>query len=640
MNKLGMSSVVAVALLLVIAVISVVGFQSWFNTFSTSTLSGVESQGSGDVIATGAKTVVGGQLYFNNGYNGALEVSRVTIGGNDCNFSGSLSNGLSNLSLSNNCTQNLSSSVSEVVVYTDKGIFSSKMKVGSVSSSSSSPSLASCLRNGTTVTSGSSSTFYSAFSVDYGSSCSGLLRNCTDGVFDGSDLFNYSSCSVGVQYLINHSLRFNDDDSAYLSWTPTTAGNRKVWTWSGWVKRTSESTQILFATGVVNAGNDEQVYFEDNSLKILIRAGGNRGITTGTIFGSSSDWSHLVISTNVTQTLDSDRIKIYFNGILQSTSSIFSGYPIDSDTFFNSVVAHYLGRRDGGVWGDGNYDGYLSDVYFIDGQALNASYFGINASGEWIPKEYTGSYGTNGFYLNFNDSSSLGDDKSGNANDWTVNNLDSTDWMFDNPTNNFFTLEASMTADEPMVFSEGNLKAYSSDSSGYHKFKSSDSMTTGSWYWEIILTDAYTSTTDWIIGVANDSFNWADQGYNMAYSSTWGLNGAEDSRHESSSVSYGAGSLAVGDIIMYAYNSSSEKIWFGKNGVWYNSGDPASDSNEIFSSVTSGVYIGGHPGAAGGVMVNFGQGGQSGLTYYSDAGGYFKCEPPTGFKALSSRNIN
>ena len=137
MYKKAISPVVAVSLLLVVAVISIVGFQSWFNTFSTSTLSGVESQGSGDVIATGAKTVVGGQLYFNNGYNGALEVTRVTIGGQDCNFTGSISSGLQNLTLSNNCTNGLSSAVSEIVVYTNKGIFSSKMKVGSVSGSSS-----------------------------------------------------------------------------------------------------------------------------------------------------------------------------------------------------------------------------------------------------------------------------------------------------------------------------------------------------------------------------------------------------------------------------------------------------------------------------------------------------------------------
>ena len=138
MNKLGMSPVVAIALLMVVAVVSVVGFQNWFNTFSTQTLYGVESQGSGTVIATSPRTVIGNQLYFNNGYNDNLTISKVTIGGNDCQFSGSINNGLSNISLSNNCTQNLSSSVSEIVVYTDKGIFSSKLKVGTIGSSSSS----------------------------------------------------------------------------------------------------------------------------------------------------------------------------------------------------------------------------------------------------------------------------------------------------------------------------------------------------------------------------------------------------------------------------------------------------------------------------------------------------------------------
>ena len=148
-SRLGVSPVVGVALLLVIAVISVVGFQTWFNTFSSSTLSGVESQGSGDVIASGVKTVVADQLYFNNGYNDNLTVSKVTVGGNNCNFSGLLSSGLSNLSLSNNCTQNLSSSVSDVVVYTDKGIFTSKMRIGSVSLAGSSDGGGSLCNGGT-----------------------------------------------------------------------------------------------------------------------------------------------------------------------------------------------------------------------------------------------------------------------------------------------------------------------------------------------------------------------------------------------------------------------------------------------------------------------------------------------------------
>ena len=214
MNKEGMNGVVAVALLFVISVVSVVGFQSWFNTFSTQTLSGIESQSSSNIISTGPRTILASELYFNNGYTGNLTISKVIVGGNDCNFSGIISGGLQAISLSNNCTQNLASSVSEIVVYTDKGIFSSKIKVGTLASG---VSYSSCTLDSITINHNQNYTFYNSSTVPFGSSCSSIQRVCTDGTYSGDDTYNHSSCSVEGQDITPDAFAFTNQTNIELS---------------------------------------------------------------------------------------------------------------------------------------------------------------------------------------------------------------------------------------------------------------------------------------------------------------------------------------------------------------------------------------------------------------------------------------
>ena len=219
-------------------------------------------------------------------------------------------------------------------------------------------------------------------------------------------------------YEIERSLRFNESDSAELSHTPSSASNRKTWTWSGWVKNCIESgTRMMFA-----AGGSTWIFFQNN--QIYADLNGIRCITES-VQRDPSAWYHIVWSVDTTQATAANRQKVYINGVLQSFSS--SAFPSqNADTNVNNTTAHYIGS------GGASYylDGYLADIQLVDGQALTPTDFGeYDDNNVWQPKKYSGTYGTNGFHLDFSDNSSnsaLGTDSSGNGNDWTANNLSTT----------------------------------------------------------------------------------------------------------------------------------------------------------------------------------------------------------------------
>ena len=244
---------------------------------------------------------------------------------------------------------------------------------------------------------------------------------------------------------IDQSLRFNDDDTAYLSRTPASAGNRKTWTWSGWVKRgaiSSSGVYTLFTARnpVLSGGvyepytlfsfvNDE-LYFADNNGAI--------SLTTNSLFRDPSAWYHIVLAVDTTQATSSDRVKIYVNGVQQTVTGTYLSQNVD--TTVNSTFVHNIGVQTIGVQ---YFDGYMAEVNFIDGQALDPTSFGEFKSDVWIPKSYSGTYGTNGFYLPFNDADFLGKDNStvlgsdlvtngsfdADVSDWSLNGFCTTSWI-------------------------------------------------------------------------------------------------------------------------------------------------------------------------------------------------------------------
>jgi hypothetical protein len=238
-------------------------------------------------------------------------------------------------------------------------------------------------------------------------------------------------------YEIERSLRFNSADSAYLNRTPSTAGNRKTLTYSFWVKRSKidgASTLRMFSGGPYTAPNYKHFHirWEYDNLAFLSYDNNALQLSVGTTreFRDPSAWYHIVIAIDTTQAVQENRIKLYVNGVEEVYTSWASViWPSqDVNLAFNSASeVNYIGAREN--LSTEFFDGYLADVHFIDGAALDPTDFGeFDDNGVWQPIEYSGSYNVgvgavNGFHLPFSDNSSasaLGTDDSGNGNDWTV----------------------------------------------------------------------------------------------------------------------------------------------------------------------------------------------------------------------------
>jgi len=204
--------------------------------------------------------------------------------------------------------------------------------------------------------------------------------------------------------VIEGSLRFNDDDSPYLSWTPDSAGNRKTWTWSGWVKlgNTFTTERVLFSAGssASDTGFGQILLANDATIRINAYFQTWRGTTAK--LRDPSAWYHLVVAFDTTQSTAADRVKVYINGVEQTAFDYNNNPTQNTDYAINQSATHYIGRIDAAI-GTGYLDGYLADVHFIDGQAKDADDFGSFKNGVWVAEDYTGTYGTNGFLLTFED---------------------------------------------------------------------------------------------------------------------------------------------------------------------------------------------------------------------------------------------
>lgn len=257
------------------------------------------------------------------------------------------------------------------------------------------------------------------------------VNNTTaSGVWTTEKQLQYQAQGVwppAVAQPISRSLRFNSADSAYLSRTPASASNRKTWTWSGWVKRSIISTDQTIFDQSSSATNSTQIRFLSTDVfRFYTRDGASDRIyDTTAVFRDVSAWYHIVVAVDTTQSTASDRVKVYFNNALQTISA--GGVSQNADTFINSTSPGALGRF---ISGSNYCNLYLAEINFIDGQQLTPSSFGQTNSntGVWEPKAFSGTYGTNGFYLNFSDNSgttstTLGKDYSGNNNNWTPNNF-------------------------------------------------------------------------------------------------------------------------------------------------------------------------------------------------------------------------
>jgi hypothetical protein len=455
----------------------------------------------------------------------------------------------------------------------------------------------------------------------------------------------------GGEYQISRSLRFNSADSAYLSRTfsAPTAGTK--WTWSSWVKRSAlyatKNEQTLF--GTQGAGAQGAITFSDSSDFIQFKYSGAFRRSGPVSFRDVSAWYHIVVSIDTTDATESNRAKLYVNGIQQTWTTSTSITQNDT-TQINQNVVHNIGSNSGAS--SSEYSNiYLAETYFIDGSALTPSSFGETneTTGVWSPIAYAGSYGTNGFYLNFSDNTStttLGEDQAG-SNDWTLNNLATSDSMLDTPSNNFAVMNPLSTT-QPFTFLEGNLRVYGSTSIDDAMVQATIGMRTGKWYWETLYTDS--SNTGARAGISADNTYDAALYYVGETTKSYGINFVDGNKFNNASNSSYGSAFTQNSILMTAYDADNGKLWWGIDGIWYASGDPATGTNAAFTSIPENDYFptisdSSLSNDADSFWLNFGQdstfAGNKPIGIATDSSGVanFQYTPPSGFKALVTTNL-
>jgi len=458
-------------------------------------------------------------------------------------------------------------------------------------------------------------------------------------------------------YEISNSLRFNDDDDPYLARTPSSSGSRTKATVSFWVKRgnlaASGNHYILEASSSTSPFNMTRVRFGDDLLIIDNTLNGNAG--NGFYFQSVREyrdplaWYHIFFSVDVTQANATDGWKLYVNGVQQTRALDFWVQNANLE-WSQSGVQMNIGRRHDN--GTEHLDGYLTEFHYIDGTIKSYTDFGeFNNNGVWIPKKYDGgSYGTNGFYMEFQqtgtsaNSSGMGADTSGNDNHFTPNNLTATDVTTDTCTNNFATINSLIRPYSGESTSEGNVKSTATHAGVSGSFWGTIPLTNGKWYWESKITTL--RNAHWI-GVS-DNLEIAGLGTTASAARSYGIfykNNGKKSIDETES-NYGD-TYAQGDIIGVALDMDNKNIYFSKNGTFQNSGDPTSGSTgtgKANSSALEDIVLPACMQDNGDATVtewNFGNPSFSISSSNADANGYgnFEYSVPSGYYAICTKNL-
>ena len=468
------------------------------------------------------------------------------------------------------------------------------------------------------------------------------------------DPIRVGSSAAGEDYEIDRSLRFVNDSSTYLERTPSSDSNRTTMTLSVWVKRGKVGEMMIMESFRDDANRTRLMFDALNRMQMFQRFQNNsHPLITESQRRDSSAWLHLVWSIDTTQSTSSNRVKMYVNGVQQSFISGSNSQPDQNEAlFFNKDERHTIGvgQDSGGL--EVYYDGYMAEMNFIDGQQLPPSSFAETDSvtGEYKPIEYEGTYGTNGFYLKFADNSgttatTLGKDSSGNGNNFTPNNFGTGDSVKDTPTNNFCTFNPTNDSKAGSV-SEANLRYTGGGGNGTiaSTFGIRHTDTQGYYFEARIISGNQANRL--FVGIGYTSTNWINVDARGANDDSWVLRNGDGVFIHNSSVdgeTTGAGGLSVGDIIQIAVKGS--KIWVGKNGSYFFSGNPSGDSTPKFSDIADTWTPVADVMTSNVVQFNFGQDSSFSNSVTAqgntdaNGNGDFYHSPPTGFLALCSKNL-
>ena len=461
-------------------------------------------------------------------------------------------------------------------------------------------------------------------------------------------------------YDVANSLRFNDDSSDYLSITPGSSSNTKKWTFSCWIKlgNIKNSFHSIFSAFTGSSDQYNAVALDNSNRVVFVTmdegSGGVMNVVSNAMLRDPSAWYHIVTAYDSAQATDTNRVKGYINGT-QVTSLSTSNYPAqDKTTYINSNNQHNIGKR----WNENYYDGYMAEVVFIDGLALDPTSFGefdSDSPNIWKPKDVSGlTFGTNGFYLDFEDSSALGNDAAG-SNNFTVNNLTAESQSTDTCTLNYATMNSlAVPPSNAPTFAEGNTKV-STNNSNANPVLSTIGVSQGKWYVECKR-------------ISYDGGSGADDGFRIGFGVTYDQNvniipaGISNSGHYfmigngivyngSTDLGDKAGDSNVSDngVVGIALDLDNNRISWSFNGAWMTgSGAWSGSSPSSYVTIESGktyffLQNDGSTGRAYTAGWNFG--GTSAFSISSgntDANGYgnFETAPPSGYYALNTKNLS
>jgi len=438
-------------------------------------------------------------------------------------------------------------------------------------------------------------------------------------------------------YVVDNSCRFDDGSSDYLERTAGSTGNRKTLTISYWLKRsniTTANSQGVLNAGILTDGNNHSFcgfqFSTDTAIIQTTTSNSNvMSLQSNALFRDVSAWYHFVWKVDTTQATESDRVTLYVNGVEFSLTGTFPS--LNQDTWFNYADTHTVGTR------FTNYlNGYLTEMILIDSTALDPTSFGEfdEDTGIWKPIDVSGlTFGTNGFYLDFENSGSLGADVSGNGNNFTVNNLTAIDQSTDTCTNNFATLNPLTKSSA--TFSEGNLKQGGAGASAVATF----GVSSGKWYFEQKILGGNNEAH---LGFALENssiFKDNVTGSTVRGSGYVSLYSFDGKIYNEGSATSSFGTFSANDIISFALDVDAGDIFLYQNGTLLNSGSAVVSGKTGKTWFPFGNFDAGN---VTGIEHNFG--GTQTFTISSgnsDGNGYgnFEYSVPSGYYALNTKNL-
>jgi len=474
---------------------------------------------------------------------------------------------------------------------------------------------------------------------------------------------NVGSATAATGFNVDRSLRFNSGSSDSITRTNSSASNRRTFTVSFWLKKTSITTEQnpVFA-GDLSGSNPYFDFRFDNTQIINWYGSASNGseefnLKTNRVFKDPNAWYHFVLAVDTTQGTGSNRLKLYVNGV-QETSFSKSNYPGQNyDTPFNdnNYEVQWGAIRNNSP----TLDGYLAEMILIDGQQLDPTSFGEfdeDSPTIWKPKDVSGlTFGTNGFYLNApgpstgQNSNGLGGDSSGNGNHFASSGLAAIDQSFDTCTNNFAILNILDNQLTPHSLSEGNLKQTTDSTSGYAPNVSSIAVSQGKWYFEVKYVSRSNSDNYNLVGIKGSQIT--NTGYLGKNAYEYGYYSQSGKYYTSNnSTSYGD-SYDQGDVIGCYLDLDNSKLYFAKNGTLQNSGTGISITAAASTPLGHYFFAVGDYGQSLTLVneINFGSPISSISSGNTDANGYgnFEYDPSSGtfdgaskdFYALNTKNL-